>query len=83
MNQNLILKNQIAEIQSKTDAEKQWWENRKAGAMKDLGVDGTPVEVAPRKTGSSDSDDAVLVETGGPAQDQGAKKRKGKKAGAT
>ena len=61
MNQNLILRNQVA----------------------DLGIDGKPVEAAQRKTGSSDSDDAVLVETGGPAQDQGAKKRKAKKAGAT
>ena len=85
MNQNLILKNQVAEIQSKLETEKAWWENRRAGIqsdfMKELETDGKPVAVTPRKTGS-DSDDAVVVEAGGPAQDQGSIRKRAKKGGA-
>ena len=83
MNQNLILKNQVAEIQGKLEGEKSWWENRRASIqsdfMKELETDGKPAASTQRRTGS-DSDDAVLVETGGPVGDQGARKRKAKKA---
>ena len=81
MNQNIILKKQVIESQSKLDAEKAWWENRRAGIqsefMKELESDGKPVDA--KRTGS-ESDDAVLVDSGGP-QDSGVKKRKGKKPG--
>ncbi|KAK3719018.1 Translocation protein S66 [Vermiconidia calcicola] len=83
INQNNLLKERVAEIQAQLDAEKAWWENRRAGIqsdfMKELETDGKPAEAAPRKTGSSD-EDTVLVEAGGPAQQQGTvKKKKGKK----
>ena len=93
MNQNILLKQRTAEIQGQLEAEKAWWDKRRAGIqsdfMKELETDGSgsgngngkPVEVAQKKAGS-ESDDAVLVEAGGPAQVQGgggAKKKKGKK----
>ena len=78
MNQNIILKERVAEIQSQLESEKAWWENRRAGIqsdfMKELETDGKPVEVAQRKTGSSD-DDTVLVEAGGPAGSLGNNKK--------
>lgn len=84
MNANLMLKNQVTEMQLKLDVEKTWWDNKRANIqsdfMKELESDGKPADATQRpKTASDSSDDAVLVETGGPA-DQGSKKRKGKKA---
>lgn len=80
MNQNIIAKERIAEIQAQLDAEKAWWENRRAGIqsdfMKELETDGKPVEAQRKK---SSDDDAVIVEAGGPAQAQGGKKKKPKK----
>ena len=80
MNQNNIAKERIGEIQAQLDAEKRWWDNRRAGIqsdfMQELETDGKPVEPQ-RKTGSDD--DAVIVEAGGPAQSQGGKKKKPKK----
>ena len=81
MNQNNLMKERVAEIQAQLEAEKAWWDNRRAGIqsdfMKELETDGKPVEAPQRKTGSDD--DAVLVEAGGPAQAQGGKKKKPKK----
>ncbi len=86
MNQNILLKNQVAEIQGKLDAEKAWWGERRAGIqsdfMKELESDGKPVEATvQRKTGSDD--DVVIVESGGLEQDQGGagKKKKAKQKG--
>ena len=82
MNQNNLLKERIAEIQSQLPAEKAWWENRRSNIqsdfMEELKADGNGkvVEPAPRKTGSDD--DAVLVEASGPAAAQGSKKKKKK-----
>lgn len=83
MNANLMLKTQVTEMQLKLDVEKNWWENKRANIqsdfMKELESDGKPTDTTQRpKTASDSSDDAVLVETGGPA-DQGSKKKKGKK----
>jgi len=82
MNQNIVLKNHIATIQAKLEPEKSAWEARRtdiqSNFMKELDMNGTAAENAPRKTGS-ESDDAVLVDAGGPALDQGSKKKKGKK----
>ena len=85
MNQNILLKNQVTEMQLKLDVDKSWWENKRAQAssdlMKELETDSKSAATAQRpKTASDSSDDAVLVETGGPA-DQGSKKKKGKKGG--
>ena len=82
MNQNIVLKNHIATIQAKLEPEKSAWEARRTDIqlnfMKELDMNGAAAENAPRKTGS-ESDDAVLVDAGGPALDQGSKKKKGKK----
>jgi translocation protein SEC66 len=82
MNQNNLIKERIAEIQSQLPAEKAWWDNRRAAIesdfMEELKSDGNGkvVEPAQRKTGSDD--DAVIVEAGGPAGAQGTKKKKKK-----
>lgn len=83
MNQNLLIKQRVAELQEQLDSEKAWWETKRAGIqsdfMKELEADGKAVDAAPKKAGSSD-DDTVMVEAGGPAQAQGGgKKKKGKK----
>ena len=82
MNQNNLLKERVAEIQSQLPAEKAWWDNKRAGIQSDLmkeletSGNGKAVEPAPRRTGSDE--DAVLVDGGGPAGSQGGKKKKGK-----
>lgn len=85
MNQNVLLREQVVELQGKLEAEKSWWENKRAGIqselMKELDEDEKTEKTTPRKTGSDD--DAVLVEAGGPADQSGASgKKKGKKGGA-
>ena len=81
MNQTNIIKDRVAEIQTRLDTEKAWWENRRAGIqsdfMKELEADVKPVDTSQRKTGSDD--DAVLVDADGPAQAQGGKKKNRKK----
>ncbi|KAM0712187.1 hypothetical protein Q7P37_011281 [Cladosporium fusiforme] len=88
INQNILLKKRIGEMQVELDADKVWWENKRAGIqdqfMKELEGDAedaaaaiNPPVVAAKKTNSDD--DAVLVEAGGPAQVQGGGKKKGKK----
>lgn len=83
INQNIMLKARISEMQAELDADKTWWENKRAGIqsqfMKELEGDENDAAAAiapPTKKANSD-DDAVLVEAGGPAQAQG--KKKGKK----
>ncbi|KAK1043657.1 Translocation protein S66, partial [Friedmanniomyces endolithicus] len=94
MNQNLLIKQRMAEIQETLEAEKAWWDKKRAGIQSDFmkeleEADGKPAEaekaatapVINKKSGSSD-DDAVIVEAGGPAQAQGGSgkgKKKGKK----
>jgi translocation protein SEC66 len=84
INQNILLKQRIAEMQADLAADKTWWENKRAGIqsqfMAELEGDEQDAAAAilpPTNTKTSD-DDAVLVEAGGPAQAQGGKK-KGKK----
>jgi len=80
-----MLKARIVEMQAELDADKTWWENKRAGIqsqfMAELEGDENDAAAAmapPTKKANSD-DDAVLVEAGGPsAQAQGGKK-KGKK----
>ncbi|KAK0269289.1 Translocation protein S66 [Friedmanniomyces endolithicus] len=95
MNQNLLIKQRMAELQDTLEAEKAWWDKKRAGIQSDFmkeleEADGKPAEEAKaaaappainKKNGSSD-DDAVIVEAGGPAQAQGGSgkgKKKGKK----
>lgn len=83
INQNDILKQRTAEIQSQLEADKEWWAQKREGVradlMKEIGEDSKPAE-SQRKTGSDD--DAVLVEAedSAPQGGQGGgKKKKGKK----
>jgi translocation protein SEC66 len=90
INQNILLKARIGEMQAELDADKTWWANKRAGIqsqfMKELegGAEDAAAAVAPpaasttTKKANSD-DDAVLVEAGGPAQAQGGGKKKNKK----
>ncbi|KAK0319079.1 Translocation protein S66 [Friedmanniomyces endolithicus] len=95
MNQNLLIKQRMAEIQDTLESEKAWWDKKRAVIqshfMKELEeADGKPAEEAkaadaapvPNKKNRSSDDDAVIVEAGGPAQAQGGSgkgKKKGKK----
>ena len=81
INQNILLKARIAEMQADLDSDKTWWENKRAGIqsqfMAELEGDEEDAAAAILPPKASD-DDAVIVEAGGPAQAQGGKK-KGKK----
>lgn len=82
INQNILVKQKIADMQSQLESEKVWWENKKAGIqsqfMQELEGNERPTSSAgPKKNGSDD--DAVIVESGGPAQAQGGGGGGGKK----
>ncbi|KAK5140914.1 Translocation protein S66 [Rachicladosporium monterosium] len=95
VNENLLIKQRMAEIQDTLESEKAWWDKKRAVIqshfMKELEeADGKPAEEAkaadaapvPNKKNGSSDDDAVIVEAGGPAQAQGGSgkgKKKGKK----
>jgi translocation protein SEC66 len=78
--QNQMLRKRMQEIQAQKDSEKEWWENRKktieAEFMKEL--DESPTTKAPGRTSD---DDAVLVESGGPADKGQSGSKKNKKKG--
>jgi translocation protein SEC66 len=82
INQNALLKTRISEMQAELDADKTWWENKRAGIqsqfMKELEGDEEDAKAA---VAGRSEDDAVIVEAGGPAQSQGSGggKKKGKK----
>lgn len=78
INQNILVKQKIADMQSQLESEKAWWENKRAGIQSQFmqELEGTGKEnerpassAGPKKNGSDD--DAVIVESGGPAQAQG------------
>jgi len=92
INQNYLIKQRTADMQSQLESEKAWWENKRAGIqsqfMKELEGSAEGVkenerptssagQPAKKKTGSDD--DAVIVEGGGPAQAQGGGGGGGKK----
>ena len=93
MHQNALLRQKLAEIQAQGKADRQWWDKEKASIqsnfMKELGEDAREsskpaTSAIGDKVGSDE--DAVLVESGGPAASGsvsnakgGTKKRKGKK----
>ncbi|KAJ4394744.1 Translocation protein S66 [Gnomoniopsis smithogilvyi] len=78
INANTAFLSRLDEIQSKTDAEKEWWEKRRAaiseGFMKELDEEGDK---------KPSSDDGILVDATTPAErpqsSSGGKKKKGKK----
>lgn len=82
---NTVLRKRLDEIQAQITAEKEWWAKRRATIqtefMKELDEPSptTSVKTPTSKTGSDE--EAILVESGGPAvTDKGSvKKRKGKK----
>ena len=81
---NTLLRKKLEDIHAQTAAEKQWWEARRASIqsefMKELDGDATKVSQHSATKASSD-EDAILVESGGPAvNDKGSiRKKKGKK----
>ena len=89
INQNILLKARIAEMQAELDADKAWWENKRAGIqsqfMAELEGDEQDAAAAmlppAQQQQKGGEEDAVLVEAGGPAQAQGGSggKKKGKK----
>jgi len=92
MNQNIIIKQRIAELQEKLASDKAWWERKKAGIqsdfLKEVGASeptesaaATTTPPAVPKPGSSD-EEGVMVDADVPTQSQGgasSKKKKGKK----
>lgn len=61
----------LEQIQSKTAAEKEWWEKRRAAISSDFMKELEEDKQAP-------SDDGILVDVGSPGEG-GSKKKKGKK----
>lgn len=73
-----MFQKKLEEITAKTDAEKEWWEKRRAAIssdfMKELDEDGDKAQA------TAPSDDGILVDAGTPGEGTGAsKKKKGKK----
>ncbi|KAK7191775.1 hypothetical protein DPSP01_007189 [Paraphaeosphaeria sporulosa] len=93
LSQNHMLRERLNEILATADSERQWWDQRRSEIQSELlgelDADKTksPTEgsVAGSVTGSvrgaktASDDDAVLVESGGPAEKTGKGKKKGKK----
>jgi translocation protein SEC66 len=80
--QNELVRKRVGNLQSQVESEKSWWEKRRAaiqdGFMKELDDEKAAKSVKAHTKGSDD--EAVLVESGGPAvahQGQGKKKKKG------
>lgn len=68
---NGLFHTSLDQIQSKTAAEKEWWEKRRAAISSDFMKELEEDKQAPP------SDDGVLIDAGLPAE--GGKKKKGKK----
>lgn len=84
INANTQFRKRIEEIQAQTQAEKEWWEKRRASIqsdfMKELDEEGAAAKPVVSKTGSDE--DAVIVEANGVADKSGGGgkgKKKGKK----
>lgn len=84
MAQNSHIRETLAEIQATAKSEREWWEARKAEIrsdfMKELDEEHKPaIEPAKPASKADTDDDAVIVESGGPASAPGkGKKKKGK-----
>lgn len=73
-----MFQKKLEEITAKTDAEKEWWEKRRAAIssdfMKELEEDGD------KSQATAPSDDGILVDASTPGTPgEGSKKKKGKK----
>ncbi|KAF1991762.1 translocation protein [Aulographum hederae CBS 113979] len=92
MANNALIRRRMEEIQSQTEAEKEWWEKKRAQTSSDFMKEldegsSTSGLMSPKSVGTAASttskasdDDAVLVEGGGPAaQSQGGGGKKKKK----
>ena len=88
INQNILIKQRTAEIQSQVESEKAWWERRRADIrsefMQELDGEaaGSDAKAAAQQTNkkAGSDDDVVLVDAEGLPQSQGAaKKKKAKK----
>ncbi|KAK5112475.1 hypothetical protein LTR62_004232 [Meristemomyces frigidus] len=85
MNQNLLIKDRMKELQDKLESEKAWWEKKKAGIqsnfLKEHGVEddvksedtaaATVAKPVEKRPGSSD-EEGILVDVDVPTQSQGA-----------
>jgi translocation protein SEC66 len=84
MAQNAHIRETLSEIQATAKSEKEWWEQRKSEIrsdfMKELDDEKKPAADPIKQTTKVDTDDeAVIVESGGPASAPGkGKKKKGK-----
>lgn len=77
---NIMFRQKLDDIQSQSEAEIEWWKNRRASIqdefMKELDTEsGAPAKIS--KPGSDE--DAVLVDGGGPAATGSIRKKKAKK----
>ena len=81
MAQNTQIRDRLGDILSTAEAEKKWWEKRKAliqsDFMKELDEEHKPA-ASDAGTARGSDDDAVLVEAGGPADKTAKAKKKGK-----
>jgi translocation protein SEC66 len=81
---NTVLRNRLNEIQAQTQAEKEWWEKRRASIqtdlMKEINTPATPAAKSVATPSKSTSDeDAVIVENPTVSGKGSTKKKKGKK----
>ncbi|RFU32038.1 hypothetical protein B7463_g4313, partial [Scytalidium lignicola] len=79
---NTVFRKRLDEIQAQTEAEKEWWEKRRASIqaefMKELDTSPTASGKSPANKVGSD-EDAILVEAGGPTvSDKGSIRKKAK-----
>ena len=80
-----MLRNRLNEIQEKTQAEKEWWEKRRASIQKDLMKELDIPAAAPGSkavvptTKSTSDEDTVLVENPTTSETGSMRKKKGKK----
>lgn len=81
---NTVFRKRLDEIQAQTTPDKEWWEKRKASIqaefMKEIEAESAPFPKPTARKVSSD-EDAILVESGGPAiiDKANAKKKRNKK----
>ncbi|KAI1096253.1 Sec62/63 complex, subunit Sec66 [Rostrohypoxylon terebratum] len=76
---NTMLRTKLEEIESRAEAEKEWWEKRREAIKKDF-MRELDEESSTKGSVKGSDDDAVLVDSGTPASTPGgSKKKKGKK----
>lgn len=80
---NTMFRERLDQIHSKVEAEKEWWEQRRASIkddfMKELDADANPADKVGAAKAGSDEDDSVLVDVPTSTEQGAGKKKKGKK----